>query len=157
VAAVQSIGPPAEDEHNPTTPLQLRSGALLLTAPVDRKRDPPQQKGSLMKRVLLSIAAASAVLVSLPAVASAAPWQPINQRQANLEHRIDQGVRNGSLTGPEATKLREQYRDLARLEANYRRSGRGLSPAERADLDRRFDRLSDHVYAQRHDAQVRRY
>jgi ABC-type microcin C transport system permease subunit YejB len=151
------MGPPAEDERHPTTPLQLRSGALLLTAPVDRQRGPPQQKGSPMKRLLLSVAAASAVLVSLPAVASAAPWQPINQRQANLEHRIDQGVRNGSLTGPEATKLREQYRDLARLEANYRRSGRGLSPSERADLDRRFDRLSDHVYAQRHDAQVRRY
>jgi ABC-type microcin C transport system permease subunit YejB len=110
-----------------------------------------------MKRILLSVAAASAVLVSLPAVASAAPWQPINQRQAKLEHRIDQGVRAGDLTGPEATRLREQYRDLARLEANYRRSGRGLSPSERADLDRRFDRLSDHVYAQRHDREVRRY
>lgn len=110
-----------------------------------------------MKRILLSIAAASAILVSLPVAASAAPWQPIAQRQANLERRIDQGVRRGDLTRPEAARLRGQFRDLNRLEANYRRSGGGLSPSERADLDRRYDRLSDHVYAQRHDRQVRRY
>jgi hypothetical protein len=109
-----------------------------------------------MKRVLLSIAAASAVLVSLPVAADAAPWQPISQRQANIERRIDQGVRTGDLTRREAAQLRDQYRDITRLEAHYRRDGR-LTPSERADLDRRYDRLSDHVYAQRHDGQVRRY
>ena len=62
-----------------------------------------------MKRMLLSIAAASAVLVSLPVAASAAPWQPIAQRQANLERRIDQGVRHGDLTRPEAARLRDQF------------------------------------------------
>jgi hypothetical protein len=37
--------------------------------------------------------------------------------------------------------------------------GGGLSGWERADLDRRFDRLSDHIYAERHDRQegVRRH
>lgn len=110
-----------------------------------------------MKRFLLSVAAVSAVLVSMPVAASATPWQPIAQRQTNLERRIDQGVRTGDLTRPEAARLRDQYRDIARLEAHYRRTGGGLSPSERADLDRRYDRLSDHVYAQRHDGQVRRY
>jgi Ni/Co efflux regulator RcnB len=112
-----------------------------------------------MKRLLLSVAAASAVLVCLPAAASAAPWQPINQRQANLERRIDQGVRTGDLTRPEAARLRTQYREVARLEAHYRHTGGGLSGWERSDLDHRFDRLSDHVYAERHDRQerIRRY
>ena len=110
-----------------------------------------------MKRLLLSIAAASAVLVSMPVAASAAPWQPIAERQANLEHRIDQGVRHGALTRPEAARLRDQFRDINRLEVHYRRTGGGLSPSERADLDRRYDRLSEQVFAQRHDGQVRRY
>lgn len=107
-----------------------------------------------MKRILLTVAAASAVLAALPAAASAAPWQPISQRQANLERRIDHGVRSGELTRSEAHRLRAQFHDIERLEANYRRSG-GLSPRERADLDRRYDRLSNHIYAQKHDRQAR--
>lgn len=110
-----------------------------------------------MKRILISVAAASAVLAALPVAASAAPWQPIHQRQANLERRIDQGVRSGELNRREAARLRGQFRDIERLEAHYRYTGHRLSPSERADLDRRYDRLSDHVYAQKHDNQVRRY
>lgn len=110
-----------------------------------------------MKRVLLTLAAASAVLAGLPAVATAAPWQSVNQRQANLERRIDQGVRSGELTRREAVRVREQFRDLARLEARYRRSGHGLDMRERRDLDLRFDRLSQRVYAQKHDRQDRHY
>ena len=111
-----------------------------------------------MKRILLSVAAAAAVVTAMPAAANAAPWQPIHQRQADLEHRIDQGVRSGQLTRREADRLRDQFRDIQRLEAHYRRTDGGrLTPGERADLDRRYDRLSEHVYAQKHDGQVRRY
>ena len=110
-----------------------------------------------MKRALYTLAAAAAVLTAIPAAASAAPWQSVNQRQANLERRIEQGVRSGDLTRPEAARLRGEYRDLARLEAQYRRSGGGLDMRERRDLDRRFDRLSAQVYAQKHDTQTRRY
>lgn len=110
-----------------------------------------------MKRFLLSLVAVSTLAVAVPVAASAAPWQPINQRQDNLERRIDQGVRTGDLTRAEAQRLRAQFRDIARLERQYRRSGGGLSARERMDLDRRFDRLSQRIYAQRHDHQVRRY
>jgi Spy/CpxP family protein refolding chaperone len=112
-------------------------------------------KGSPMKRMILSLAAVSAVLSAAPLAASAAPWQSVNQRQANLERRIDQGVRSGELTRPEAARVRDQFRQIARLEAEYRRSGGRLTGNERADLDRRFDRLSQVVYAQKHDAQAR--
>ena len=107
-----------------------------------------------MKRILLTVAAASAVLAAVPAAASAAPWRPISERQANLEHRIDQGVRSGELTRSEARRLRSEFHDVERLEAHYRRTG-GLSPRERADLDRRYDRLSNQVYHQKHDRQAR--
>jgi hypothetical protein len=102
-----------------------------------------------MKRTLLALAALATVAAA-PLAAQAAPWQTINQRQANLEHRIDQGVRNGSLTRSEALRLRGEFRSLSRLEASYRQSN-GLSMRERADLDARFDRLSRQIRAERHD------
>lgn len=108
-----------------------------------------------MKRVLLSVAAASAVLVALPVAANAAPWQSINERQAKLERRIERGVRTGDLTRPEAVRLRAEFRDLERMEIRYRRTEGGLSNWERRDLDRRFDRLSQRIYAERNDHQDR--
>ncbi|MBO9707545.1 MAG: hypothetical protein J7521_04980 [Caulobacter sp.] len=106
-----------------------------------------------MKRTLLTLAAMAAV--AAPLAANAQPWQSINQRQANLERRIDQGVRNGSLTRHEAMRLRGEFRDLNRLEASYRRSGGGLSMRERADLDARFDRLSRQIRYEKHDRNYR--
>jgi hypothetical protein len=105
-----------------------------------------------MKKLLAMAVAASALAIAAPA--SAQSWQSINQRQANLDARIDAGVRNGSLTRSEATRLRGEFNDLARLEARYR-SSYGLSLAERQDLDRRFDRLSAQIRVQRNDNQDR--
>lgn len=79
-------------------------------------------------------------------------WAPINQRQAQLDARIDAGVRDRSLTSQEAARLRSEFQALARLEASYRRGG--LSNSERADLDRRFDMLSRQIKTQRADGQT---
>jgi hypothetical protein len=108
-----------------------------------------------MKRLLLALAAATSLAAVIPAVADAAPWQPVNQRQANLEQRIDQGVRNGSLTRREAIQLRAEFNGIANLESQYRMSRPGLTAAERADLDRRFDVLSAKIAFNRHDNQDR--
>jgi hypothetical protein len=81
-------------------------------------------------------------------------WQSINVRQANLDRRIDQGVRNGQLSRREATRVRSEFNALLRLEANYRRGG--LTAWERTDLDRRFDRLSAQVRDERRDRDNRR-
>ncbi|QIG81998.1 hypothetical protein G5C33_16025 [Sphingosinithalassobacter tenebrarum] len=101
-----------------------------------------------------------ATAIAAPAAPSAAPaperWININQRQANLERRINVGVRNGSLTRAEAANLRRVFGNLERLEQRYRRSGNRLTRAERLDLDQRFDRLSRMIRAERHDAQTRR-
>ncbi len=82
-------------------------------------------------------------------------WQSINVRQANLDRRIDQGVRNGQLSRREATRVRSEFNALLRLEANYRRGG--LTAWERSDLDRRFDRLSAQIRYERRDRDDRRY
>jgi hypothetical protein len=108
-----------------------------------------------MKTFLAMAAAMGALSLAAPASAqSYGGWQPINQRQAQLDHRIDIGVRNGSLTRREASVLRAEFNQIARLESNYRRDG--LSMRERADLDRRFDNLSQRIRYERNDRQDRR-
>ena len=97
-----------------------------------------------MKTLTISLAALGIAAAALPATAAnAQPWQTINQRQRNLDARIDQGVRNGALTRAEAMRLRGEFRGLANLEARYRRGG--LDQWERNDLNRRFDMLSQRV------------
>ena len=103
-------------------------------------------------KTLAIIAALSAAAV--PAIADAQRYQSINQRQDTQFRRIDQGVRSGALTRREADRLREQFAALNRLERRYRASN-GLSRAERADLNARFDALSRRIRAQRNDRQYR--
>ncbi|MBO9708180.1 MAG: hypothetical protein J7521_08210 [Caulobacter sp.] len=105
-----------------------------------------------MKKIILSIAAASAVAVAIPAAASAQGYYRDDYRSdrvERLDRRIDMGVRNGSLNRREAWRLKGELRDVARLEADYRRGG--LNRWERDDLDRRFDRLSAQIRYERHD------
>jgi len=105
-----------------------------------------------MRKLLAMAITASALAIAAPASAQA--WQSINQRQANLDARIDAGVRSGDLTRQEAVRLRGEFNDLARLETRYR-SSYGLSASERRDLDNRFDRLSSQIRFERNDRQDR--
>lgn len=76
-------------------------------------------------------------------------WQPINQRQAQLDRRIELGLRRVDLTRPEAARLRAEFRQIARLEMRYRANG--LTRWERADLDHRLDRLTARIRFERRD------
>lgn len=101
-----------------------------------------------MKTLTIAILAAATLGAG---AASAQPWMSVNDPQARLEQRIEQGMRSGQLTRHEATRLRQEFRQIARLENRYRRNG--LSSWERADLDRRFDQLSAQVRWDKHDDQ----
>ena len=105
-----------------------------------------------MRKFMLMIAGLGVAAATVPTVASAqgyGNWQTINARQSNLDRRIDMGIRNGSLSRSEATRLRRDFRSLSQLEARYRRGG--LSLGERRDLDRRFDALSARIRYERQD------
>jgi hypothetical protein len=105
-----------------------------------------------MKSFLAMAAAVGALAIAAPAAAQGyGGWQPINQRQAQLDYRIDAGVRSGQLTRGEAASLRAEFYQIAQIEASYRRNG--LSAWERADLDRRFDNLSQRIRYERRDRQ----
>ena len=114
----------------------------------------------MKKLVTLTLIGAASALALSATAASAQPyggrhdgdrnaWTSVNERQAQLDRRIDQGVRNGTLNRREAYRLRGEFRQIARLEARYRSNG--LNGWERADLDRRFDNLSGQIRAERHD------
>jgi hypothetical protein len=111
-----------------------------------------------MKNILLSIAAVSAVAAAtIPAAAMAQSYRPDDRggwdgrgdRIERLDRRIDMGIRNGSLDRREAWRLKGDLRETARLQYRYSRDG--LSRWERADLDRRFDRISAQIRYERHD------
>jgi len=107
-----------------------------------------------MKKFSILIAGLGIAAAAVPATAIAAPtaqpgygfaqggaWQNINARQNRIEAKINQGIRSGAIDRREATRLRTQFKQIERLEAQYRRSRPGLTQAERRDLDRRFDSL----------------
>jgi len=78
--------------------------------------------------------------------------RPLGEQRVALEARIDAGVRDGSLTRAEATRLRDDYDGLVRLETRYAADGR-LTTDERDDLRQRYNALSQRVDDQRADGQ----
>ena len=84
-------------------------------------------------------------------VALAGPRHNINKREARQQHRIAQGIENGSLTPKEAARLERQEARINALEAKDRRSGGGLSADERKELNRLLDTESHRIYVQKHD------
>jgi len=126
-----------------------------------------------MKKFLIPALALAAASVAVPAMAQSygprhyedrggryeqdrgGSWQNISQRKYQLDRRIDRGERNGSLSRREATRLRFDLDALVYLERSYMRGG--LSHRERAELDRRYDRLSFQVREERRDRDDRRW
>ncbi len=127
----------------------------------------------MMKKFLIPALALAAASVAVPAMAQSygprhhddrggryeqdrgGSWQNISQRKYNLDRRIDRGERNGSLSRREASRLRRELNDLVYLERSYLRGG--LSFRERAELDRRYDRLSYQIREERRDRDDRRW
>ena len=96
-----------------------------------------------------------AAVVSLAVAVSSVPAfaQNINKRQARQQHRIAEGIENGSLTPRETARLERQEARINALEAKDRESGGGLSPKERKQLNRLLNTESHRIYVQKHDRQ----
>ncbi len=108
----------------------------------------------MKKTFALAALAAVTATLAFAAPASAAPYWGggfgnINARQAQLSQQIDFGQRSGRLTFMEARDLRDQMRQVNFVEASYRRGG--LNGFERADLDRRLDRISFNLQRELND------
>lgn len=106
-----------------------------------------------MRKITLALMATTALALSAGA-ASAQGYQSIDNRQAELGARLENGIRSGNLNSEEATRLRYEYNQLLQIEARYRSDG--LSNWERNDLDHRADVLASQIqYEVRDNERVR--
>jgi hypothetical protein len=86
---------------------------------------------------------------------SLAPTPYVDRRLDNEQRRIDAGVADGSLTEREARRL-QRAEDRIRAEEERFKSDGNFTPRERQKVVRDEKRLSRQIYRQRHDAQRRR-
>lgn len=101
-------------------------------------------------KIVKTIAVLSLVL---PALAFAQANTPrVDQRQANQEQRIDQGVASGSLTQREANRLDRGQQHVDTME-NRAKSDGVVTRGERARLHQAQEVQSRRIYAQKHDRQ----
>jgi len=110
-----------------------------------------------MNRTLIAIGLIAAGATS----ASAQGWwgsvsgREVDARQDRQQYRIEQGIRDGSLTRREAHALIEEQRQIADYERRAKADGY-LDARERATLRSMQDNASRHIAAERHDTEVRR-
>jgi hypothetical protein len=101
-------------------------------------------------KIIKTLAVLSLVL---PALAFAQANTPrVDQRQANQERRIDQGVASGSLTQREANRLERGQQHVSNMENRAKADG-VVTRRERARLNHAQNVQSRRIYAQKHDRQ----
>jgi len=98
-------------------------------------------------RTILAILASAA----LPVAAQTATPR-VDQRQANQEARIQQGVQSGELTGKEAAKLEKGQASVQKKEDKAKADGQ-VTQKERAKLAKAQDKQSKKIRKQKHDKQ----
>jgi uncharacterized membrane protein YebE (DUF533 family) len=98
------------------------------------------------------VAALCVTALSLPALAQTASTPRIDQRQANQQQRIDQGVQSGALTQQEAARLQHGQEHVQNLENKATADGK-VTAKERARIEHAQDVQSRRVYRQKHDRQ----
>lgn len=102
-----------------------------------------------MNKLLLSMAAVGAIAVAAPAASqnwsnpNAGGGMGISNQIAQLDARLQAGIRSGDIDRTEARNLRAQLRYLTRLEGQY--SYNGLTQAERQDLRQRLHTVRQQI------------
>jgi len=99
------------------------------------------------------ITALAIAIGSITFVVDTAQAAGINQREAAQRHSIRTGMEDGSLTGKEAKRLRNQQVKMEHKEQRFRSDGE-LTRRERVNLQNTADANRARIYKQRHDDQV---
>ena len=89
-----------------------------------------------------------------PNSASSQRMQADVQRNVNQQQRIDNGMRNGSLTNREAGSLERGQAHVDRREANAAANGH-VGAGEQARIQGAENRQSGRVYRKKHNARIR--
>lgn len=110
--------------------------------------------------------AAAAIAFSVPSAfaqsttTNTAPNNPptIADRKENQQDRIAQGVQSGELTSGETKRLETGEAALNKEEHTMRQEDNGhLTAADRAKLNNQQNHLSNHIYADKHNAAAQHY
>ena len=101
-----------------------------------------------MKKVLVTVA--------LSGMLSTAAYgqTTVDKREHIQRERIQQGVRSGELTRPEARRLRLEEARVRATEARAKRDG-VVTPREHLQLNRRLNKTNRDIFRQKHDRQDR--
>lgn len=87
------------------------------------------------------------LVLAAPALA-----QGVNARQDRQHHRIEQGMRSGTLTPREAARMQRRQASVAAQERRMRwRNGGHLSRHQRHVLNKRLNRTSRAIYRKKHN------
>ena len=96
-----------------------------------------------------------AITVVALGVLTSAAWaqttaEKDQQRDVNQQQRIEQGLQSGQLSTKEAGTLERQQQHLDKMEARDLKNG-SISPAEQARLNAAQNRVSNNIYADKHN------
>ena len=101
------------------------------------------------------IAAVVIAAFALPGVALAQTTSTprIDQRQAEQQKRIDQGVKSGELTKREAARLEKGQAHVQNMENKAMADGK-MTKKESARIEKAQDNQSKKIYREKHDRQT---
>jgi len=106
---------------------------------------------TLVTAAAIAITCGGAIAQSNPANPAATPG--IDQRQANQEKRIDQGIASGALTPRETKRLEYQQARINQAEDKAKADGT-VTKQERRRLHHAQNQTSRNIYRQKHDKQT---
>ena len=107
-----------------------------------------------MKRILSAV---TVMTILMSGIAYAQTNTPvINERQANQEQRIDQGIESGQLNEQEANRLNRQQERINKMEGRAKSDG-VMTKRERARISAAQHRASRHIAREKHDRQGNRH
>lgn len=98
----------------------------------------------------------AALVLSLAFAPAALVAQNINDRKADQQNRISQGVRSGQLTAGETARLEHQERGINREERGMRAQDNGhLTRQDRRTLTHQQNAESRRIFRDKHNAKMR--
>lgn len=107
-----------------------------------------------MKRVLFAVTAMALLMTGMAYAEAETPV--IDQRQAQQEQRVDQGVASGQLNKRETNRVNRQQKHINKVEGRAK-SDSVVTKKERARAGTAQNRASRHLAREKHDLQGKRH
>lgn len=107
-----------------------------------------------MKKMLLAVSGMTMLMTGMAFAQAETPV--IDQRQANQEQRIDQGIASGQLNQREANRLEREQNRVNRMEDRVKADS-VVTDKEKARIGAAQNRASRHIAREKHDRQGKRH